>query len=115
MSAFTADDNNANGVGAVRGVSLFSGAGGMDCGFHATGVTTVYANEIDRDAADTFMANAKYVDSGAMHVGDIEAFMPEIEALSDIDVVFGGPPCQGLRFHLRLLRSVRFWASVFGA
>lgn len=81
--------------GVVRGVSLFAGAGGMDCGFHEAGVTTVFSNEIDRNAADTFTSNGKYVDADSMHVGDIEDFMPEIEALSNIDVVFGGPPCQG--------------------
>ena len=79
----------------IRAVSLFTGAGGMDCGFHAAGVTTVFANEIDQDAAATFSANAKYLDSAAMHVGDVEAFMPEIRCLANIDVVFGGPPCQG--------------------
>lgn len=79
----------------IRGVSLFAGAGGMDCGFHSAGITTVFANEIDQDAAETFSANAKYLDSEAMRVGDIEAFMPEIQSLANIDVVFGGPPCQG--------------------
>lgn len=80
---------------AVRAVSLFSGAGGMDCGFHAAGIKTVYANEIDANAADTFKANAKYLDADAMHIGDIQELMPEITRLTDIDVVFGGPPCQG--------------------
>ena len=85
----------ANAVEAIRGVSLFTGAGGMDCGFHEAGIKTVFANEIDKDAAATFMANAKYLDSSSMHVGDIGDFMSDIRSLSDIDVVFGGPPCQG--------------------
>jgi len=80
---------------AIRGVSLFTGAGGMDCGFHSAGVNTVFANEIDQDAAATFAANPRYLNAEAMHVGDIEAFMSEIQSLADIDVVFGGPPCQG--------------------
>ena len=79
----------------IRAVSLFTGAGGMDCGFHEAGVTTVFANEIDKDAANTFKANAGYLDSESMHLGDIETFMPELQKLENIDVVFGGPPCQG--------------------
>ena len=79
----------------ISAVSLFAGAGGMDRGFHEAGVTTVFANEIDQDAAATFMANPGYLDSTAMRVGDIVDFMPELHNLTGIDVVFGGPPCQG--------------------
>ena len=41
----------------VKGMSLFSGAGGMDVGFAAAGVDIVVANELNKDAADTYAAN----------------------------------------------------------
>ena len=35
------------------GVSLFTGAGGMDVGFEKAGVKVVFANEIMKEAAET--------------------------------------------------------------
>ena len=39
--------------------SLFAGVGGIDLGFEKAGVKTVYANEFDSYAADTFEKNFK--------------------------------------------------------
>ena len=76
----------------MRAISLFSGAGGMDIGFKAAGFSVVAANEFDRHACSTFRANHPEVE---LHEGDIVECMPQISAHHDIDVVFGGPPCQG--------------------
>ena len=77
-----------------RAISLFSGAGGLDLGFEKAGFDIVYANELNVASAATWKANRRR-NEGAMHQGDIAAKMDEIELLQDIDVVFGGPPCQG--------------------
>ncbi len=74
-----------------RGVSLFAGAGGMDVGFERAGIEVVWANEIDKDACATYKENHP----GILHKGDIKLSMDELGKLSDIDIVFGGPPCQG--------------------
>jgi len=75
------------------GVSLFAGAGGMDVGFHAAGVRAIFANELDRDAVASYEANWP----GVMRPGDIEGLLGELAACRDqaVDLVFGGPPCQG--------------------
>ena len=38
-------------------ISLFSGAGGLDKGFHNAGFHTVVANEFDKKICPTFKAN----------------------------------------------------------
>lgn len=76
----------------MRAISLFSGAGGMDIGFMAAGFTVVAANEFDRHACSTFRTNHPGIE---LHEGDIAECMPDIAIHRDIDVVFGGPPCQG--------------------
>ncbi len=78
-----------------RAISLFSGAGGLDVGFERAGFHIVYANEFDPDAASTWRAN-RQGNSNAMHEGDINDILPELEEYRDtIDIMFGGPPCQG--------------------
>lgn len=77
-----------------RAISLFSGAGGFDLGFENAGFDIVYANELNAASAETWRAN-RQLNTHAMHQGDIAQKMDEIGGLTDIDVVFGGPPCQG--------------------
>ncbi|RKT27682.1 DNA (cytosine-5)-methyltransferase 1 [Roseovarius halotolerans] len=77
---------------AFSAVSLFSGAGGMDVGFAHAGFDIVFANDIDRDACATYRLNH----SGAIHHGSL--LDPEVSGLlteQNVDLVFGGPPCQG--------------------
>lgn len=76
----------------VRAISLFSGAGGMDVGFEEAGVSIILANDIDKTAARTFTSNHP---NTKMIVGDINDSFSEFECCEDIDIVFGGPPCQG--------------------
>lgn len=77
-----------------RVVSLFSGAGGMDVGIERAGFNVVIASELDSHACNTYRHNHPNVN---VIEGDIEN--PEIfNAIIDnknIDLVVGGPPCQG--------------------
>lgn len=73
-------------------LSLFAGAGGLDLGFHRAGFTTVWANEWNKDAAQTW----KNAMGDAMHHGDLVEFMKDgLPPAGSADVVIGGPPCQG--------------------
>jgi DNA (cytosine-5)-methyltransferase 1 len=74
-----------------KSISLFTGAGGMDVGFAKAGYDTIWANEILKDACATYNLNH----TGVMRCGDIRDYLDEVAKLKDVDVVFGGPPCQG--------------------
>ena len=69
--------------------SLFSGIGGIDLGFLQAGCEIVWANEIDRCAADTYRYN---LSDKSIVVGDIKNI--EANDIPDFDVLAAGFPCQ---------------------
>lgn len=64
----------------------------MDIGFSRAGVEIVSANDIDRDACLTYEANHP---RGIIKCGDINQNLTDIRRFEGVDIVFGGPPCQG--------------------
>lgn len=76
----------------MKAISLFSGAGGMDVGFKAAGFEVIAANEMDKYACETFRANHP---KSNLIEGDIDRCGEELYRYKEVDVVFGGPPCQG--------------------
>jgi DNA (cytosine-5)-methyltransferase 1 len=69
-------------------IDLFAGCGGMTRGFVDSGrFEPVFAVETDADAAATYAANF------GDHVAC--ARIEQIESFPSVDVVIGGPPCQG--------------------
>ncbi len=70
-------------------ISLFSGAGGLDLGLIQAGNEIIWANDIDKDAVETYQKNI----GNHIVCGDIKNV--DILALPDADVVVGGFPCQG--------------------
>lgn len=76
----------------MKAISLFSGAGGMDVGFKSAGFQIVAANEMDNHACDTFRANHPET---ILLEGDVDLIGNELRSFTGVDVVFGGPPCQG--------------------
>lgn len=75
---------------AMNILSLFSGAGGLDKGFHNAGFRTVMANEFDSKICPTFRAN--FPDARLIE-GDIRKIGAEVFQ-DDIIGIIGGPPCQ---------------------
>lgn len=73
-------------------VSLFSGAGGMDIGFEQAGVDVLAASEIDKTIAQTYSANHPLT---KMYDGDVKDHFEQLSEYTGVDIVFGGPPCQG--------------------
>ena len=76
----------------IRAVSLFTGAGGMDIGFERAGIEVVFANELMKEAAETYKANHPDV---VMVNDDIYNVIDSLGQYKGVDLVFGGPPCQG--------------------
>lgn len=70
-------------------ISLFSGAGGLDLGLIQAGNTILWANDIDRDAVETYKENI------GNHIICDDIKNVDILSLPDADVVVGGFPCQG--------------------
>ncbi len=78
----------------IRVLSLFSGAGGLDIGFHDSGFKIVECNELEQKFANTLLKNAagdKRLQGTNVVCRDIREYHPEV---SDIDFIIGGPPCQ---------------------
>jgi DNA (cytosine-5)-methyltransferase 1 len=78
-------------------LSFFTGAMGLDLGLERAGISTVLASEIDESTRKTISANRP----GIELIGDLRRYTaPEIRKLAklpsdrEIDLVFGGPPCQ---------------------
>ena len=75
-----------------KAISLFTGAGGMDVGFNNAGIQVVLANELVKDAADTYKTNHP---NSPMINDNVHNILDSLDSYQGIDFVFGGPPCQG--------------------
>lgn len=72
-------------------VSIFSGCGGLDLGFHMEGYRTIWANDFAEWAVASFRENLGDV----IHYGDITKIDPYTDkTIPDCDLVLGGFPCQ---------------------
>lgn len=73
-------------------ISLFSGCGGLDLGFHKAGYQTVWANDFEHFACESFRS---YFGEGIIVEGDIEQIDPyKDKSIPDCDLILGGFPCQ---------------------
>lgn len=75
---------------SMKGIDLFSGAGGLTLGLKKAGVETVCAVEKKKDATETFQRHTPEAD---IRCGDIRS-MDFKEFRGKIELVYGGPPCQ---------------------
>lgn len=72
-------------------VSIFSGCGGLDYGFHMEGYETVWANDFAEWACKSFASNLGDV----IHCEDITKINPYCDKdIPDCDIILGGFPCQ---------------------
>lgn len=94
-------------------VDLFAGCGGMSLGLENAGFQPIYVNELNRDALESYLRNRddkypylrkKYHSKDIAEIAgndkSIQNLLRELEndfqmKSGDIDLVVGGPPCQG--------------------
>ena len=69
--------------------SFFAGVGGIDLGFEEQGFQTVYANEFDTKARETFALNFPSVELDGRDIREVSA-----SDVPKVDVIMGGFPCQ---------------------
>lgn len=81
--------------GPLRIIDLFAGAGGLTLGFTRLAsrpAVSVWANDFNRHAAETYNANF----GPHCTYGDIVSILDDpTMVIPEADIVIGGPPCQG--------------------
>ena len=112
--------NKKGSVSKPTFIDLFAGSGGLSLGLEQAGFQSIFFNEIMPVYASTYMANRK-VKKGHYYVGDINKLNEELDKYKHIwenidggvDLVCGGPPCQGFssnglyKAYLKFLSAVR--------
>ncbi len=79
-------------------IDLFAGAGGITEGFRKAGYSCVCANDFDEEAKHTFTFNhpeVPYLLKDVREVTSKELLLKANCDSEEIDVITGGPPCQG--------------------
>lgn len=78
-----------------RVLSLFSGVGGLDIGFHDAGFDIISCVEIEKIFCETLQKNNSRISNAVIHNMDINDFIKKPELWPrKIDFIIGGPPCQ---------------------
>lgn len=79
-------------------VDMFAGCGGLSLGLEQAGFSLEFASDIDPICSETYIIN-RNLDRRRMYIGDITDLIKQYDSFSnylvDIDLVCGGPPCQG--------------------
>ena len=74
----------------MRGLSVFSGVGGLDLGARLAGIDVVLAADIDDTALQCLHTNQG---TNVSRMDLIDFASGAREPVNDVDIVFGGPPC----------------------
>ena len=79
-------------------IDLFCGCGGLSLGLEKAGFRILFANDINPICADTYIGNLK-IEKDSFFRGDINDLVINFEnykkIFNEVDLISGGPPCQG--------------------
>lgn len=90
---------------SMKAISLFSGAGGMDLGFREAGFSILAAYDNQSAMVETYNKNLGGATQLDLAVCDFRALAEGlVQAFGGLDIVIGGPPCQGFTS-----AGSRFW------
>lgn len=86
------NDNNSPTL-----VDFFCGAGGMSLGFVQNGFKVLLSNDIESVCTETYSFNHLEIPKDRIITGDIKKIVDNVDKYinEDVDVIIGGPPCQG--------------------
>jgi DNA (cytosine-5)-methyltransferase 1 len=97
MGRSNGTSNNGDSKKPFLALSFFTGAMGLDLGLERAGISTVLASEIDESTRKTIAANRPQIGL----IADLRNYtaqeirkLAKLPAKTEIDLVFGGPPCQ---------------------
>jgi len=82
----------------LKSIDLFCGAGGITQGFKQSGYHCLYANDMMPEAIETFSHNHPNTRAECRSIQDIDtrALRRSLGLdVGELDVIVGGPPCQG--------------------
>ena len=76
----------------LKAIDLFAGVGGIRIGFESAGFETIYSNDFDKKASETYRLNFGEIDNSNLFGVIKERGMKRIPAR--FDILLGGFPCQ---------------------
>lgn len=100
----------------IKALDLFAGAGGFSYGMESAGIDVVAAIEFDEKIAATYKVNHPHtlminedIRKVAATKDDLKDFksatiISDIVQANSLDIIFGGPPCQGFSMAGRRIR-----------
>lgn len=80
--------------GMMIGIDLFAGSGGLSEGAEAAGIDVRLAVECDPHAIATYIHNHRRTTLFPKDIRQLKR--PALRRIGNVDIVFGGAPCQGL-------------------
>ena len=78
-----------------KGISLFSGGGGLDVGISMADLKIPLAVELDHDSCETLRSNIPDLIVHEKSVSDVSGNeLLDLANIEEVDFIIGGPPCQ---------------------